>query len=313
MAKRSPLTAVALVLSLAVLALGATLLVLVLRGSPGETHGDDSEGVIPRAFSEYSWDELSEVSRMISSATSDEEGREVASTYGLEVGATRSLPLEDGTVASVVIVGIRADARSDGEGVAGLTLMISPVALKPMNQADTNAGGWESSDLRRWLGDGAGGLLPKDLLDVAVPVDKVTNNSGVTNETSALTVTSDSLWLFSASEVCGEPGWFVSEYGEDPNAHTGYVDFMTYDELLAGEGSQYEYFAEHGVTGSSDPSGILCLTYRGAETPWWYRTPYPYSFTGEDASYFFQVMSSGYPSTTGLASQASGVVIGICL
>ena len=135
----------------------------------------------------------------------------------------------------------------------------------------------------------------------------------MTDEAGALTVTSDSLWLFSASEVCGEPGWFVSEYGEDPNAYTGYVDFKSYDELLAGEGSQYEYFATRGVTGSSDPNGTLRLTYRGADTPWWYRTSYPYSFTGEDASYFFQVMSSGYPSTTGLASQDSGVVIGICL
>ena len=313
MAKRSPLTAVALVLSLAVLALGITLLTLVLRGTPSETLGNDSEGVTPRSFSEYSWDELSEVSQLISSAASDEEGREVASTFGLEVGATRSLSLEDGTVASVVIVGIRADTRSDGEGVAGLTLMISPIALKPMNGTDTNVGGWESSELRQWLGEGAGGLLPKDLLDAAIPVDKVTNNSGVTDEVSALTVTSDSLWLFSASEVCGEPGWFVSEYGEDPNAHTGYVDFKTYDELLAGEGSQYEYFATRGVTGGSDPNGTLCLTYCGAETSWWYRTSYPYSFTGEDASYFFQVMSSGYPSTTGLASQDSGVVIGICL
>ena len=121
MAKRSSLTAVALVLSLAVLALGVTLLVLVLRGAPGEAPGNDSEGVTPRSFSEYSWDELSEVSQLISSAASDEEGREVASTFGLEVGATRSLSLEDGTVASVVIVGIRADTRSSGEGVAGLT------------------------------------------------------------------------------------------------------------------------------------------------------------------------------------------------
>ena len=61
--------------------------------------------------------------------------------------------------------------------------------------------------------------------------------------------------------------------------------------------------------------GFLCnwCSYGGADTAWWYRTAYPYSFTGEDASYFYQVMSSGYPSTTGLASESAGVVAGMCL
>lgn len=314
--KSGGLTWVALALSLVVCVAGGVLLWLVLTsGGAGRTEPVEpvEQKLEPKSFDEYSWEELAEVARLVADADSDAQGRATAEKYNVAVGDTRTLPLDDGRAAALTVVGIRADRRSDGAGVAGLTLTASPIALRPMNDEPTSVGGWEASDLRAWLADEGLELLPDELADAVVAVEKRTNNVGVTADATSVTETSDRLWLFSASEVCGEPGWFVSEYGEDPNAHTGYVDFRTYDELLAGEGSQYEYFAEHGVTGSSDPNGILCLTYRGAETPWWYRTPYPYSFTGEDASYFFQVMSSGYPSTTGLASQASGVVIGICL
>ena len=249
----------------------------------------------------------------LSEAPTDAEGRAVAEKYCVAVGDVRPLPLDDGRSATLTVVGIRADARADGSGVAGLTLMASPIALRPMNDVATNAGGWEASTLRAWLAGEGLELLPDELADAVVAVEKRTNNVGVTADASAVTQTADELWLFSASEVCGAPGWFVAEYGAEPNYHTGYVDFAVYDALLAAEGEQYEHFRDAGVTGSSDPSGALALTYGGAETPWWYRTAYPYSFTGEDASFFYQVMASGYPSGTGLASESAGVVVGMCL
>ena len=61
-------------------------------------------------------------------------------------------------------------------------------------------------------------------------------------------------------------------------------------------------------------SGTLALTYRGQAWPWWYRTPYPYVFMGRgDSGSFFQVTATGFPSSVGLASSASGVVLGFCL
>ena len=114
----------------------------------------------------------------------------------------------------------------------------------------------------------------------------------------SLVARTDELWLFSASEVCGAITWFTDEYGDEPNLYTGYVDFAPYDEMLSSEGEQYEYFASSGVRASSDPLGVLKLAYGSSATSWWYRTSYPYTFTGEDASYFYQVMASGYPSMT---------------
>ena len=84
--------------------------------------------------------------------------------------------------------------------------------------------------------------------------------------------------------------------------------------ILDAEGSQYAYFASRGVTGSTGLSGALALTYRGQAWPWWYRTPYPYVFMGHgDSGSFFQVTATGFPSSVGLASSASGVVLGFCL
>lgn len=309
------LTAIALVLSLAVVALGAGLVYLVSTNQPSATLQPSQEGgeVEPASFAEYSWDELSAVAQLIASAESDEKGREVAAEYGISLGDSRQLLLDDGRSVTLTVVGLRADERSDGSGLAGLTLMLSPISLRPMNSSDTNVGGWEASELRSWLAGEGKELLPDDLAASVVSVRKLTNNTGVTNDAAAVTQTDDELWLFSASEVCGTITWFTDEYGDEPNLYTGYVDFAPYDEMLSSEGEQYEYFASSGVRASSDPLGVLKLAYESSTTSWWYRTSYPYTFTGEDASYFYQVMASGYPSMTSLASEPSGVTVGLCL
>ena len=305
-----------LALSVAVCAAGAVLLWLVMTNrEPTGTSAPEpvEQRLEAQSFDEYRGAARAAVAPHTSAAPSGGAGRSVAEKYGVAVGDTRALPLEDGRAASLIVVGIRTDDRADGTGRAGLTLMASPIARRPMNEAATNAGGWEASSLRAWLAGEGLDLLPDALSEAVVAVTKRTNNVGVTSDAASVTETADRLWLFSASEVCGSPGWFVAEYGAEPNPHTGYVDFTVYDALLSAEGAQYEYFRVAGVSGSSDPKGVLELAYGGADTAWWYRTAYPYSFTGEDASYFYQVMASGYPSTTGLASDAAGVVVGMCL
>lgn len=308
------LTAVAIALGAALVVLGAGLVWLVgSGGTPQAPAPDGREQLVPREFQDYTWTELSQVAALVAAADSDDEAAEVAETYNVSVGATRSLKLDDGTVVSLVVVGLCHDERADGGGKAGLTLMTSPIALRPMNESGTSDGGWEASEVRTWLATDGVGLLPDDLASAVVPVHKLTNNAGVTSDASSVTQTSDNLWLFSAAEVCGRVGWFESEYGSEPNAYTGYIDFAPYDELLSSEGTQYAYFADAGVTDSSDPSHALQLTYAGQDVAWWYRSAYPFSYTGEDAAYFYQVMSTGFPGTTGLAGEPAGVVVGLCL
>ena len=305
------LTALALVLSALLAVIGAGALYLVLTSQPGpEAPAPAQDALRPKTFQEYGWDELAEVARTIAAADDPEA---VAAEWGIEVGDVRPLALTDGRQASLTVVGIACDERADGEGRAGLTLMTSPVAAQPMNDSDTVEGGWEGSALRAWLAGDGRALLPAELADAVVPVVKSTNNVGKTDDPASVTQTSETLWPFSVREVCGEVSLFVDEYGEEIRGRTDYIDYSLYDDLLNLEGEQYPYFAEAGVTCSADPSGTLAQTYGGAPSAWWYRSPYPYAFIGEEGAFFYQVMESGYPSTLGYASAPAGVVVGLCL
>lgn len=259
---------------------------------------------------DYSWEELSQVSALVSAAPDDASGLAIAREYGLvdqdgvPVSADIEVPLSDGTLAHAQLVGVRHDVRADGTP-AGLTYMLSVVADQPMCATDSTEGGWEKSALRSWAASEGKALLPAELSSRLVAVGKATNNVGVTEDAAAVTVTTDELWCFSAVEACGPVTWFADEYGPT---------MSSYDALVDAEGSQYAYFASRGVTGSTGLSGTLALTYRGQAWPWWYRTPYPYVFMGRgDSGSFFQVTATGFSSSVGLASSASGVVLGFCL
>ena len=263
-----------------------------------------------KAAGDYSWEELSQVSALVSAAPDDASGLAIAREYGLvdqdgvPVSADIEVPLSDGTLAHAQLVGVRHDVRADGTP-AGLTYMLSVVADQPMCATDSTEGGWEKSALRFWAASEGKALLPAELSSRLVAVGKATNNVGVTEDAAAVTVTTDELWCFSAVEACGPVTWFADEYGPT---------MSSYDALVDAEGSQYAYFASRGVTGSTGLSGTLALTYRGQAWPWWYRTPYPYVFMGRgDSGSFFQVTATGFPSSVGLASNASGVVLGFCL
>ena len=263
-----------------------------------------------KAAGDYSWEELSQVSALVSAAPDDASGLAIAREYGLvdqdgvPVSADIEVPLSDGTLAHAQLVGVRHDVRADGVP-AGLTYMLSVVADQPMCATDSTEGGWEKSALRSWAASEGKALLPAELSSRLVAVGKATNNVGVTEDAAAVTVTTDELWCFSAVEACGPVTWFADEYGPT---------MSSYDALVDAEGSQYAYFASRGVTGSTGLSATLALTYRGQAWPWWYRTPYPYVFMGRgDSGSFFQVTATGFPSSVGLASGASGVVLGFCL
>ena len=92
------LTAVAVALSVAVVALGGVLLYLVSTGgAPGRPdEPTQREGLVAQSFADYTWDELAQVADLVADAPTDEEGRAVAAEYGVSVGDVRALPLADG-------------------------------------------------------------------------------------------------------------------------------------------------------------------------------------------------------------------------
>jgi hypothetical protein len=264
------------------------------------------------SFSEYSWAELSDISRQIEAAGGGDASMDVARRYGLVnqdgtlTTEQHTLELTDGTTVEVRLAGIMHDQRSDATGAAGLTLVTcDAIAQRPMEDTATVDGGWEGSSMRAWLSADGAALLPQDLSSRIVPVDKLTNNTGKASDTSAVTSTSDAIWLLSAREVCGDVDWFGSEYG------SGY---SFYDDVLDAEGSQYECFQEAGVSAKSASSSVLSASYAGKATTWSYRTPVPVDWDIDELGhYFFGALDTGYPHGQNDVSVATGVVVGFCL
>lgn len=315
----APAIALALVLVLVGL-LGIGAYFVVGPGAGGTSSQDELEQqeqaqvLEAKSFTDYTWSELSQIAQMISAADSDEAGRQIAQQYNLVTSAgtltteEHDVVTSDNVLAKARLVGIRADEKFDGSGKAGLTLMVTTVTRRVMNQTDTCDGGWAASDMRTWFASDGMSLLPSDLVSVIVPVSKLSNNVGLTADSSSVNATSDSLWLFSASEVCGSLDWFNQEYAESYDLN---ADF--YDELLSSEGEQYEGFSQAGITCAREAYDYLTLTYGGASGGWWLRTAYPFDYLGNDHGCFYQVMKNGLVSTVGQASTSQGVVIGLCL
>ena len=294
-----------------------------LAGVPAQQAGQETEGqgaetaqtLEPKDFTDYSWDELSQISTKIAAAATDDDGLAIAQEYkladaaGAPVNETREVVLDDNTLAYARIVGFRHDQRADGSGIAGMTLMVSMLSEQPMETSNTSQGGWESSSLRAWLAGDGMALLPDDLASHIVSVSKASNNVGVTSDLASVTQTADGLWAFSAVEVCGNITWFEDEFATEISYTAGL------DTVLNAEGAQYPYFSAAGVTEETGgQSGALALTYRGSSRPWWYRSAYPLNYADtSSSSYFFRASETGFPSSVGQANATAGVVAGLCI
>ena len=261
------------------------------------------------AVEAYTWDELSQISAEIGAAGDEAAAVEVAKRYNLctpegklDGTQVKSVTLADGTQTTVQIVGFAHDDKTAG-GKAGITFIFGDcVGEAPMNSTDTNAGGWEASQMRAYLNGDWRTQLPQDLDAVIVPVDKLSNNVGETDAVSAVTTTSDALWLFSLSELAGAvPAGRTGEgYGL---FEEGYVD------VLDAAGSQYGLFCDMGVGMGNSENACLVKTRTDTYAFWWLRTSEP-----RDGYCFLRVDQHGYtPSGSDGASCANYMVPGFCI
>lgn len=300
---------------------------LVLVGCSGGTGTPEQQEPAPdavpaetaitrKALDAYTWDELSRISAQIAAAD-DETARAIATNYGLveEDGTltaqTKQIVLNGSRAFDVRLAGFRHDDKADGSGRAGLVFMtVGALDIRPMNDSPNIDGGWEGSSLRAWLATEGKAMLPSDLAAVIVPVNKVTNNVGITENPEDVTVTADELWPFSVREVCGDVHWDEDEY-------LGKRGDGSMDAMLNAEGNQYEVFSLAGVTDASAPNGALSLESSTGASAWWYRTPYPFDWVGYGptgaSGYFYQVTPSGYPESLGSPEVPAAVVVGFCV
>lgn len=254
------------------------------------------EPTVRAAVEDYSWEELSQISQLISSAESDDEALEIAENYNLctsdgllDGTQTKELTLSDGTSVTMQVAGFNHDELADGSGVAGITFVSRGiVATRQMNSTNTTAGGWRDSSLREWMNSDLVDLLPDDVAAVVAPVIKYTNSVGATSDTSSVVGTEDTLWTLSYAEICGN-----MDVNSDPR-----------DAVFNAEGSQYQLFSDLDVSWDA-PNEILQIS--GVDG-WWERTPDPM-----DGRYYMNVGADGTPWYAHGPTRELGVVMCFCV
>ena len=188
----------------------------------------------------------------------------------MDAGTRWSIKLTDGKTMQYRIIGINHDDVADGSGKAGLTFLTITTHIESrMNATDTNAGGWEKSELRQKMNSGEiWNLMPQEFQSKVKSVTKLTKNAdgSKANKDTAVTATTDKLFLLSYSEIVETPH----------SAWSGY-------SWIGSEGTQYEAF-KGKVTNSSNP----CIT---TSDIWWERSANPDSNWG-----FLAINSSGWPT-----------------
>ena len=284
---------IAIVAAIVVVVIVAVIGVNVFGGASGVAVKDSAEA--------YTWDELSKISGEIAKASDENAAVEVAKKYHLTTAdgkldgtQTKSVTLSNGMQTAVQIVGFAHDDKTDG-GKAGITFIFKDcIGEHNMNSSDTNAGGWEASQMRSYLNSEGLNLLPSDLKQAIVSVNKLTNNVGQTQDVSSVTKTEDQLWLFSATELCGTISWFSGSYA-------------ACNDVFNAEGSEYKLFRDMGVN-SEGSNSILAKNLNGQSYPWWGRSP-----NLNDSNRFGNVTSGGLPIYGNNANFPFGVCPGFCI
>lgn len=200
--------------------------------SGGGSTGADSETVqaaVAKDAKDWTLDEQKAVAEDIA-AKGEASPAYAKAKAAMDAGTKFTLKLTNGKTLTYRIIGINHDDLADGSGKAGLTFEATNGALdtQRMNAMNSNAGGWEKSELRNRLNSGdLWALLPAEIQSKAKAVTKMTDNKdggGWDSKDATVTVTSDKLFQLSTTEVYGN---------------------------LRSDGTQYEYYKSKGVTTSN--------------------------------------------------------------
>jgi hypothetical protein len=242
-------------------------------------------------FANNSWTQIAQASQIIKE--NNYTSAQVKEIFGWDLLTDTKVDLgTDGILRKMHLLGFNHDDLSDGSGKAGIafgTVDCEPVRY-PMNDTNTNAGGYPASLMRTSTLPTIFSLLSSELQSVIKNVDKKSANGGKSNYSETVT-TSENIFLFSQIEVLGT----VSAAQDGAN-----------------EGIQYEYYATIRTSAprikmyDKDADGEADTT-----TVWWLRSCF-----NSLATTFKYITTSGSISSMispGSASNSRGVAFGFCI
>ncbi len=230
------------------------------------------------SISRWSWEDIAKIS----------ESGKAEELFSL--GDEKRITLNNGEVATVVIIGFNHDNLADGNK-AGITFALKEVLRDEfrMNGENTNKGGWRTSEMRTIYLQQVLRLLPIELQKHIKPVVKTTGVGGV-GWLGNVEQTIDKLFLFSGNEVDGKQEYVDSGLG---GAFYGPEDWAA-----PNEGKQYSYFVD---------SKNHVVSKNGKRVDWWLRSPHI-----GDGAYFCCVDREGEMQCIG-ANCCECVRFGFCV
>lgn len=178
------------------------------------------------------------------------------------VGDYKNERLKDGSAVQFRIIGFNHDRTSSGVVLPMTWEMVDGMGTRfQWNRNDSNAGSWEGSLMRQNMNKENGAifrLMPEEIIEVAVPVIKLTANTQ--EEGCPIIETEDLFWIKSEKETYGR-------------------NFYS----APGEGRWYEYYRQEDVSYAKLRNGSLEVTAL--------RSPYR-----RYSSYFCMVDRVGIPN-----------------
>lgn len=267
---------------------------------------------VKSCLNDYSWEEITQISKLISKKGDQNGAIEIAKKYHLctadgklDGTQTKDVTLSDGTRTKVMIMGFNHDDKSDGSGKAGITFIFADdIAKKNMFekadldnlfqkiQDDGSASiSWENTSLRSWLSGSFSNELPSDLREQIVSVDKAdavmpwvsyTIDSYYGGGIGAELNDDPDLMTTSTTTTTSDKLW-VPSYVELAPISDFNDDYMSYCAYLPQEGSQYQLFDDAGLT-EDTPNSILGTYDSQDGGGWWLRSwgTYGDRFSGKD-------------------------------
>ena len=281
----------------AVIVIAATTFALISKGPE-----------VRDCLNDYSWDEISQISQLISKKGDQNGAIEVAKKYHLctsdgklDGTQTKDVTLSGGTQAKVMIMGFNHDDKSDGSGKAGITFiftddvakqnMCEKSSMDSLFQEIQDKGSatlsWEDTSLHTWLTDSFTSQLPSELSDKIVAVDKTDAVMPLITDTSYSSRGYDTEEIPSAnfdydsapkaitsSDKLWLPSYVELAPSDDPNLKSIKEEdpkLHNFRSYPLQEGSQYQLFKDAGVKWG-EPNKILGTYDSEKGGGWWLRT-----------------------------------------
>ncbi|MCL2555674.1 MAG: DUF6273 domain-containing protein [Firmicutes bacterium] len=239
---------------------------------------------ISKGLENDSWNIIAAISSAISSGLYYDPSNSFKNPYTL--GDQKTITLTNGEQITLEILGFNHDDKSDGSGKAGITfgmrnLMSITRRMNPPHNGNIgagNLGGWEHSEMRNIRMQEIFDLLPQDLQESVLTVNKLSGIGGLETTQAQMATTQDRLFLLSTKEVS--------------------------QAAASSEGATYELYARPDLR-----QYIKQLNNgQGVPNQWWTR-----STNLNNRNSFLSLNANGFIVVDWFATNSFGVCFGFCV